>query len=390
MKNKPTIAIVAHDAGGLGGMEIHLNEMIMRLKEDYHVTVVASSLQVTDSEGVTFIKIPVIKRPVPIRLILFAIFASIRLLFVKRDILHTTGAIVFNRADFSTVHFCHSGYLKATGGSRVSSGGSFFRKLNSGLASFIARTMERIVYRPGRTKRLLAVSNRVREEVLADFPYMPEQVGYLPNGVDIHKFKSIDDETKKKLRKQYGIPEEGHFLLFMGGDWPRKGLDLVIEAFNQAAERFPDLYLLVVGKGEREMYQKMVSPSFRERVLFTGKQSEPHHWFGMSDIFVFPSSYETFSLVVHEAAAAGMIVISTKVGGVEDLIANQVNGFILNRDRGEIAAALIDILSDVERYRVFGERARARVEQLTWENMHRILIRHYEENDQRLGQKALS
>ncbi|UUZ80830.1 hypothetical protein LJK88_39515 [Paenibacillus sp. P26] len=153
MKKKPTIAIVAHDAGGLGGMELVLNETIMRLKEDYNVTVVASSLNVTDPKDIRFIKIPVIKRPVPIRLILFSILASIRLLFVKRDILHTTGAIVFNRADFSTVHFCHAGYLKATGGSRLNDKISLFRQWNSGIASFIARTMERIVYRPSRTRK---------------------------------------------------------------------------------------------------------------------------------------------------------------------------------------------------------------------------------------------
>ncbi|MCZ8516500.1 glycosyltransferase family 4 protein [Paenibacillus filicis] len=370
-------------------MEIHLNEMIMRLKEDYNVTVVASSLNVTNPEGIKFIKIPVIKRPVPLRLILFSIFASLRLLFVKRDILHTTGAIVFNRADFSTVHYCHHGYLKA-GGTRADSGVSRFRKWNSDIASFIARTMERIVYHPNRTAKLLAVSNRVREEILADFPYAPEQVGYLPNGVDIDKFTVYESEAKKVLRQQYGVPEDGDILLFMGGDWPRKGLNLVIEAFNKVADQFPELYLLVVGKGEREPYYKMVQPEHQDRVRFTGKQSEPQLWFGMSDIFVFPSSYETFSLVVHEAAAAGMVIISTKVGGVEDLITHHVNGFILERNSDEIASALREILSAPERYRLYGERARARVKQLTWENMHRILIGHYDEHHNGLKEKALT
>jgi glycosyltransferase involved in cell wall biosynthesis len=378
MNFKPTIVIVAQDVGGRGGMELHLEEMINRLKQEAHVVVVASTLKLADKEGIRYVHIPTMRRPAPLRHLLFALLASIRVLFIKRDILHTTGAIIFNRAEASTVHFCHAGFTKETGDTRAKDQRSRLRRLNSAMETKIALLLERIIYKPNRTAKLIAVSNRVKGELLASFPYGPEEVQVIPNGVDTAAFKPYRSEEKQTLRAALGLPEHGRILLFMGGDWPRKGLDLLIQAFNGIAGDFKDVSLVIVGKGDQLAYNHAVSPAYRKRVYFAGKQNNPQEWFGASDLFVFPSSYETFSLVVHEAAAAGLTVLSTRVGGVEDLIEDQVDGYYVDRDAEQIQRVLRHALTSGESAEC-GERARRKVLKLTWHSTYEQMKSLYQE-----------
>lgn len=372
MSGKRKLAIIAHDVGGPGGMESHLEEVISRLKHDYEVIVVAASMNLKDRTGVRFVRIPVPKRPVPLKLVMFAILASIRLLFLKRDVLQTTGAIVFNRADISTVHFCIAGYRQAAGEARDGEKRSFLRRLNDGLVMKLALLMEKLVYKPKRTRRLVAVSNRVREELLDSFPYAEDEVRVIPNGVDVHTFYPYSASRKQELRIRFGVPEQGRILTFMGGDWHRKGLAYVVDAFNQVAGEFPDLFLLVVGKGDAAHYASRLSPAHRHRAHFAGSQPNPWDWLGMSDVFICPTSYETFSLAAHEAAASGLTVISTKVGGVEDLIEHAVNGFYIERNAASIETTLRQVLGRHEDCRGdYGYRARAKVMDLTWDHTYR-------------------
>jgi glycosyltransferase involved in cell wall biosynthesis len=379
VNKKQTIVIVAHDVGGLGGMERHLEEVILRLKKDMNVVVAASSMQLRDAEGVRFVRIPSIKRPFPLMMLLFAFIGTIRLLFVKRDLLHTTGAIVFNRADYSTIHFCHDGFMRATGDTRARNNRSFLFRLNSSIATQIALRMEKMIYKPKRTEQLVAVSKRVKGELLDAFPYEKGQVPVIPNGVDIEKFVPFTDDVKFNLRKRFGVPERGRVLLFMGGDWPRKGLDDVIQSFNEIAGEFPDTCLLVVGTGNKAEYAARVHANHRDRVIFTGRQPNPQEWFGISDVFIAPSSYETFSLVVHEAAAAGLTILSTRVGGVEDFIDHMENGLFIERNSDSISGALRTVLANFEAFREYGVKAREKVEALTWDNTYRRFMALYGE-----------
>lgn len=370
MKDRPTIAIVAHDVGGQGGMERHLEELITRLRNDLDIIVVACTMNMADTGGVRFVRIPSVSRPASLKMVFFALLASIRLLVLKYDILHTTGAIVFNHADFSTVHFCHAGYVNATDGIRVRKASSLFRKLNSHVATTISIWMEKTIYNPRRTSQLIAVSKRVKNELISHFPYKETEVIVIPNGVHMEKFGTYSIEQKRHSRMAYKLSQSGTYLLFVGGDWERKGLHLVIAVFNLLAHDYPNLFLLIVGKGDARAYGKMVDASLSSRVYFVGMQDHPEQWMGMSDILIFPSSYETFSLVVHEAAASELVIFSTAVGGVEDFIEDSVNGFFIRPQVEDISTRLRPVIDDLSSYRIIGQRARKTVQQLTWENSY--------------------
>jgi len=380
MKKRRTIAIVAHDIGPNGGMEKHLLEMVTRLQSDMNVIVVASSMNLGEeqAEGIRFIRIPVIRRPIPLKTILFAIFASIRLLFIKRDILHTTGAIVWNRADVSTVHFCHAGYRKETNNSRVRHAHSLLRKLNSWLDSSLALMMERLIYKPSRTMMLVPLSNRIKNQCLEFFPYKETDMRVIPNGVDLQRFSPHTEAEKMAIRRELNLSETARILLFVGGDWSRKGLEHVIAAFHKVASLYPDLQLVIVGRGSIPHYMAQVEERYKHRVLFTGVQANPEKWFTASDLFVFPTDYETFPLVGLEAAAAGLVILSTRVGGMEDLIVDGENGLFIERDAHDIAVKLDKVLGDWQTYRSLGILARESVQQLTWDETYRQMLRVYD------------
>lgn len=377
MTGLPTIAIVAHDVGGRGGMERHLEELVLRLKHEAKVVIVASTLQMNDSTGVRFVRIPVIPRPIPLKMVMFAIFASLRLLTLRYDILHTTGAIVWNKADVSTVHFCHAGYLAETAGSRAQRSLPMVHRLNHALATRIALWMERLLYRPNRTHRLVAVSQRVKRELLQFFPYADEDVQVIANGVDVRRFHPFAASEKLRMRRAKGFQDAATILLFMGGDWSRKGLDHALQAFTEVADENDQLHFVVVGKGDVLAYQVRVSEPLRARVHFVGVQDDTEVWFGLSDLFILPSSYETFSLVVHEAAAAGLVVLCTQVGGVEELIEDGVSGFFIPQSPQRIASILRPIAREIAAYRSVARRATSAVQPLTWAHTYKKLAALY-------------
>lgn len=364
------IVLVANDVGGVGGMEKHLEEMINRMKRDYSVTVISSSFRVKDPSGVRFIKIPAIRKPFPLMIAMFSVLASIRLWFMRDSIIHTTGAIVFNRVDASTIHFCHAGYSTATkdNGSNRS---SWLYKLNAAVSMRIKLRMERFCYRPSQAGKLIAVSDRIREELETFYLCSSEDIEVIPNGVDIQKFYPRSTEEKQRLRRAKGLTPDGTYLLFMGGDWERKGLRLVLSAFNMLASDYPDLHLMVVGSGDADAFASIVEPTHRDRVQFTGKQSDPELWYGMSDIFVFPSQYEACSLAVLEAAASGLAMVLTDVGGARDVVDNGIGGCIVEPYGAVIARTIGALLNDPGRLNALGKQARMRMESLTWDDTYR-------------------
>jgi UDP-glucose:(heptosyl)LPS alpha-1,3-glucosyltransferase len=90
--------------------------------------------------------------------------------------------------------------------------------------------------------------------------------------------------------------------------------------------------------------------------------------YAAADAFVLPTLYETFCLVAHEAAAAGLPLLVTRVSGVEDLIVDGENGWFITRDPDDVARRLGLLHDDPEGARRMGELARRASERYGWDN----------------------
>ena len=251
-----TITLVAHAAGTLGGMERQLGELIVGLLTAGHqVTLVSRDCGIAPHPRFCFVRVPAPRRPFSIAYPLFFLLGSVAVLRHRRGLLHTTGAVVFNRADLSTVHFCHRAFHASARVSRTDRR-DLLHRLNARLAPLESRLAEFVCYRPSMTRHLVGVSHGVMRELKRYFPDMADKVTMVPNAVD-HESFAPNAATRAQVRTDRGV-ESGEFVaLFVGGEWERKGLEPAIQALAAA----PMWRLWVIGAGDEDRFRAIARRS---------------------------------------------------------------------------------------------------------------------------------
>jgi glycosyltransferase involved in cell wall biosynthesis len=150
----------------------------------------------------------------------------------------------------------------------------------------------------------------------------------------------------------------------------RKGIDVVISAFQHAAGLNADISLTIVGDGaERNRLESSIDEAHRDRISFRGSIpfSERANGFAEADVFIHSARHEGWGIVIQEAMAAGMPVIATKqTGAAYELIDAGTNGFLFNAEDEDALVTHINWFAD-HRQEIsgFGCSARAAVAHLT-------------------------
>ena len=153
----------------------------------------------------------------------------------------------------------------------------------------------------------------------------------LPYFCDDERFRNADPAGIQAVRDRFGLAGKKVFL-FSGQLIERKGADVLIDAFNRVAANRSDLALLVLGDGPM---RPTLEGKAKAGVHFTGhvSQNELPAFFHAADVFVFPSRHDGWGVVLNEACAAGLPIVTTSaVGAAHDLVKNGWNGFIVPRD----------------------------------------------------------
>jgi glycosyltransferase involved in cell wall biosynthesis len=374
---RPRIVIVAHGAHDDGGMERAMAELIRRAQGEYDLVVVATDLAPDLQARADWRRVPVLRRPRPLRFVLFFLLAGIRVARLRADLVHTLGALVPNQADVATVQFCHAGYRDAAEVG-LDADRPPLRRLNASLARALGLRAERWSYGTGRIPVLAAVSRGVARELSRH--YVSARVVVTPNGVDLERFRP-DPRARDRLRSEEGIEEGRTIALFVGSDWEHKGLSLALEAVARVEASDGDsLALWVVGRGDERRYAAEArSLGIAEHVRFFGFRRDTERFYQAADLFLFPSAYETFSLVSFEAAACGLPVVAPHLNGVEELIGSNKAGLMVQRSAEAFAGALSYLAAHPVERRRMGEIARQRASSFTWERSTRSVLDLYSE-----------
>lgn len=147
----------------------------------------------------------------------------------------------------------------------------------------------------------------------------------IPNGIDIKKFRNVSKDLNNTSEKK--------IILFVGTLRSVKGVEYLIEAMKTIKVNYDNIKLLIIGEGEdRDKLKDLVNKlGLDDCVEFAGQISnhEIPKYMKKSDIFVLPSLSEGFPNVILEAMAAGLPIVSTNVGGVPDIIQEEVNGLLV-------------------------------------------------------------
>lgn len=201
-----------------------------------------------------------------------------------------------------------------------------------------------------RLKKIITISELEKEIAVKTFNILPDKIVVIPNGVDLYRFNPSTRDNMNSIKDSLGINKNSKIILFTGNNFKRKGLETVIKALARI-KKIPNLYLLIAGKDKIGHFNKLSQElGVSEKVKFLGYVSEMEKIYGISDIFAFPSQYDSFASVVLEAMACGVPVITTKTTGASMLICHGKEGFILEKwdDDNLLAEYITEALENSE------------------------------------------
>ena len=307
-------------------------------------------------------------RWLPSRLLRDQLFAFRSMIEVKRrrnrcDALLVNGFVTWCKSDINSIHFVHASWQASL--DRSVKARSRVRGLYTRIYVALNVHLERWALR--HSNRIVAVSSSVSREL--------EQIGVprpiieiIVNGVDTDEFRPGASE-----RAVFGTEDAATLALFAGDiTTTRKNLDVVLRALLLA----PDISLAVAGRLEGSPYPTLAkSMGLDHRVYFLGFQADMPRLMRSADFFLLPSKYEPFGLVVLEAMASGLPVLTSKEAGIAPLIDQDV-GQVLDDpdDASTLASWMQSLAADPERRRRMGARARRVAEAHSWKAMSRSYV----------------
>ncbi len=222
--------------------------------------------------------------------------------------------------------------------------------------SALKRYKHRVVVEVFRLARLIAPwSHWTKASLMQDYGVPEEKIVVVPPGVDVELWVPPPTGMREaSLRASGGLPR----LLFVGGDFVRKGGPLLLDWFLQR------------GQGRCELHLVTRTPPALEPMppglhLHTGLEANDltlMQLYRESHVFVLPTLADCFGVASIEAMATGLPVITARVGGVPDIVEDGQQGFLIEPQDGvALASGLERLLEDAALRQTMGERARARV-----------------------------
>jgi len=181
--------------------------------------------------------------------------------------------------------------------------------------------IEAMQYRPGNFRRVLAVSERVRDEVMAGYGVAGDRVRIVYNGVDLARFDPTRArELRPAARRKLGVPADARIVVAVGSGFRRKNVDGLLRLWEEGPPM--DAWLVIVGgDGRLGAYRRAAAaPRLRGRVIFTGPQAAVEEFYAAADAVVVASLQEAFGNVVLEALASGKPVVTSRAVGAAELL----------------------------------------------------------------------
>ena len=214
---------------------------------------------------------------------------------------------------------------------------------------------------------LIYPSHWAAASAVNDYGCPSEKIHVIPCGgnLEIDLTPSLDQILGLEREK-----EEVLKLLYIGGNWSRKGGSIVLEIVNELNRRGTKTSLIVCGDGPASLKEQ-------DNVEFVGflDQNKPedmqrfHKLYIEASIFCVPSRSECFGFVYPEASAFGLPIISTDTGGIPDYVDNGMNGYLLPLESGykEYADKIENIWTNKKKYKEFSLKSRQKYEaELNW------------------------
>ena len=332
------------------------------ITKGHQVTVVTSQIASELEKNPLVTWIPVTVEKFPSNLIRELIFSWKSASWLNRhrtkfDLIQVYGCVTSTKGDINTVQFVHSAWLKSP--VHISKIQKNLYGFYQWIYTFLGAYWEKQAF--AKAECIVAVSQRVKQELL-DIGVFPNKIQVIFNGVDTEEFVpgSMD-------RKKLDLPENVCLAMFTGDiRTNRKNLDTVLKALVNV----PDLHLAVVGNTQNSPYLQMAKDlGLNQRVHFLGYRLDVAKIMQAVDMFIFPSRYEPFGMVVSEAMATGLPVVTAKTTGASEIVTPEC-GIVLSdsEDVSELTEALKKLDGDRHLRQEMGKAGRFIAQKHSWES----------------------
>lgn len=362
------IAFAVHEYGRTFGHSRYVWELARRFRVAHDVHVFANRFERDDADGITMHHVRALRKNALSTIVSFVPAAT----WATRrgfDVVHAQGLTTLH-CNVVTAHICLAAWFAAR---RTESVGESWRQR---LFERVTVPLEHAFYYRVRARAwTIAISDATRLD-LQRWYGVHERVAVIPHGVDLTAFSPARRAAlRADAREELGLPVDTFTALFVGD--LRRGAAAAIDA----VARVPDARLLLVSRSEAAPFRAHAKAvGMADRTMFLPATDRIDRMYAAADCFVFPTPYDAFGMVIAEAMAMGLPVVTTRRAGAAQLIDDGVTGMLVDGP-GDVAA-LAEHIARLAAARAFGERmgaqARARVERQSWDDVARRTMDVYE------------
>lgn len=179
------------------------------------------------------------------------------------------------------------------------------------------------------------------------------------NSVDPKGLETSEDDVKN-LRRELVLPEDAFIFSNVGRLDPQKNHKVLFEAFRQVLPEIPNAFLLLAGVGdlENELKKRCKDLGIDEKVLFLGSRHDIGALLELTDVFVFPSSFEGLGVALVEAMFKSLPCIASRIEVFEEFIDHGESGLLIDpASPGELKDAMIELYKNASLRKSLGEKA---------------------------------
>lgn len=235
-----------------------------------------------------------------------------------------------------------------------------------------------------KAQKCIAITKDVEEEYLAA-GIAPERIIPIPNGVDLDRIEPA--VNKSEVRASLSLPNDKKIILSVGRFHPKKNFERLVDlALHLKKLKRNDCMIALVGIGVSALNERIATSGLGDMIrciepgnnrqikdpseLPKAPSDEIIAYYQAADIFVFPSFIETFGIVLIEAMAAGLPVVSSDAPGCREVIRFGKDGLMIeNAETSLLADAALKLLDDEKSYKDYRARSLARAQDFSWETI---------------------
>lgn len=202
-----------------------------------------------------------------------------------------------------------------------------------------------MIFKQGSFKLLICNSEMMKQDLVKRFNLPAEKAVVIYPEVNLAKFK-VDDpaQVKKVWRDKFGFTDDDFVIgLVTSGNFKKRNLALLIEAFKKVSEKNPKAKLFIAG-GNIDQKYKDLAP--KTGVVFAPPIIDVKNYYYLLDTFVLPAHIEEFGRSVLEAMFCGLPVITTKYVGASEILEGKSRNFIMNDINLETLVSMLNQLMD--------------------------------------------